>query len=111
MIRLREALVWRFGNVRDGVRECLREQRDACNYPRWAAWLALAVWLFGHLPVTGAAAALVVATPPLALLACCLLVAGSVLAVSLACVGVWQPGRANLTFSALALLIAGAPML
>ena len=103
-------LQWHLGKVRDGMRACLRDQHDASHWPRYAVLLSLNVWLFAHLPVANEVAAILVATPPLALLACGVLVAGSALAVSLAFVGMWQSGRANVVFSALAVAIAVMPL-
>jgi len=104
-----EILRWHTRNVREGMRACMRDQRDVRHWPRYAVYLSLTVWLFGHLPIANDAAAILVATPWLALLACTVLVAGSALAVSLALVGIWQPGRASAVFSALAVAIAAVP--
>ncbi len=109
MRRTWDILRWHTRNVREGMRACLRDQCDVRHWPRYAAFLSLAVWLFGHLPVANDAAAILVATPLLALLACMVLVAGSALAVSLALVGIWQPGRSSAVFSALAVGIAAVP--
>jgi hypothetical protein len=96
-------------NVREGMRACIADQCDVRHWPRYAVFLSLSVWLFGHLPVTNEAASVLVSTPLLALLACTVLVAGSALAVSLALVGIWQPGRASVVFSTLAVGIAAIP--
>lgn len=106
-----DILRWQLRNVREGMRACLRDQCDVAHWPRYAVFLSLSVWLFGHLPVTNDAAAILVATPMLAWLACSVLVVGSVLAVSLAFVGIWQPGRASVVFSTLAVAIAAMPLL
>jgi len=105
-----EMFRWRARNVRAGMRACLRDQSDAGHWPSYALYLSLAVWLFGHLPVASDAASVLVTTPLLAFLACIVLVVGSALAATLGLVGVWQPGRASTVFSALAVLIAAAPL-
>jgi hypothetical protein len=98
-------------NLRAGMRACLRQQSDAGHWPRYAAFLATSIWLFGQLPVANEAAAILVATPLLSLLACSVLVAGSGLAVALALVGLWQPGRSNAVFSLLAVAITAWPFM